>query len=78
MPTIQEEAVRVAKALKAAADSRKALNMPPRKGDSPFSVVIDGKALSIAVPWVMARELHEEDIAKYISNRLIETSKVKR
>lgn len=68
--TKKEEADRVAKSLKAAADSRKSLSTPARVGESIFSIVIDGKVFRVAVPWAMVGYASEADISKYILNFL--------
>lgn len=79
--TMKDEADRVARTLKAAAESRKTtidhrtgLPMASRVGDSKFSIVVDGKVHSIAVPWVLAKDKSEAEISKYIVEQAAKVS----
>ena len=73
--TLKDEADRVAAALKTAADSRKALNQPPRKGEIHPAIVVGNKAIEIHMPWTMINDSSVDQISEHIMSVLHKETK---
>ena len=68
--TIQADVEYAAMTLKHAADTRKALNMPPRQGLMHPSFVVGERAVIVDVPWSLIQEKTETEIVTYIMGKL--------